>query len=38
VAVATGPFSMAELAEYNPDVLLPDLRDTVAVVEAVLGN
>ncbi|GIV92310.1 MAG: HAD hydrolase-like protein [Chloroflexus sp.] len=38
VAVATGPFSMAELAEYNPDVLLPDLRDTVAVVDAVLGN
>lgn len=38
VAVATGPYSLAELSSHNPDVVLPDLRDTTAVVNAVLGR
>lgn len=37
VAVATGPFSLDELRAYEPDAALPDLRDTDAVVAAVLG-
>lgn len=35
VAVATGPHSMEELAAA--DAVLPDLRDTVAAVEAILS-
>jgi phosphoglycolate phosphatase-like HAD superfamily hydrolase len=37
VAVATGPFSLTDLAAHQPDALLPDLRDTDAVLRAVLG-
>ncbi len=37
VAVATGPFTLDELASHQPDVLLPDLRDTAAVMRAILG-
>jgi phosphoglycolate phosphatase-like HAD superfamily hydrolase len=38
VAVATGNFSRAELAAHQPDVVLDDLSDTLAVVSAVLGR
>ncbi len=38
VAVATGPFDAAELAAAGADAVLADLRDTEAVVEAVLAN
>jgi phosphoglycolate phosphatase len=38
VAVATGPYSLAELSSHNPDVVLPNLLDTAAVVNAVLGG
>jgi phosphoglycolate phosphatase-like HAD superfamily hydrolase len=38
VAVATGPFTMTELSWHRPDVLLPDLSDTSAVLKAVLGT
>ena len=37
VAVATGPYSLAELRAHGPDVALSDLTDTDAVVAAVLG-
>ncbi len=37
VAVATGPYSLDELLALGPDAALPDLRDTDAVVAAVLG-
>ncbi|WP_298817814.1 HAD family hydrolase [Chloroflexus sp.] len=37
VAVATGPFTLSELAAHHPDALLPDLSDTMAVLSAVLG-
>ena len=37
VAVATGPYSLAELQAHGPDVLLPDLADTAAAMAAVLG-
>ncbi len=37
VAVATGPFTMTELAWHHPDALLPDLSDTPTVLKAVLG-
>jgi phosphoglycolate phosphatase-like HAD superfamily hydrolase len=36
VAVATGPFGMAELEAAGADVVLPDLRDTRMVLGAVL--
>jgi phosphoglycolate phosphatase len=36
VAVATGQYSMAELAAAGPHALLPDLTDTAAVVAAIL--
>ena len=32
LAVATGEYSLAQLAEHQPDYLLPDLSDTPAVV------
>jgi phosphoglycolate phosphatase len=38
VAVATGPFGTSELAAAGADAVLADLRDTDAVVEAVLVN
>jgi phosphoglycolate phosphatase-like HAD superfamily hydrolase len=38
VAVATGPFGASELAAAGADVVLADLRDTEAVVAAVLAN
>jgi phosphoglycolate phosphatase-like HAD superfamily hydrolase len=38
VAVATGPFGGRELAAAGADVVLEDLQDTGAVVEAVLGG
>jgi len=37
VAVATGPFGMAELAAHSPDAALADLSDTEAVLAAILG-
>ncbi|RRR74496.1 MAG: HAD family hydrolase [Candidatus Viridilinea halotolerans] len=37
IAVATGPYSRAALAEHRPDALLDDLSDTAAVVAAVAG-
>ena len=33
LAVATGHSSVAELAEHQPDVVLPDLTDTAAVLQ-----
>jgi phosphoglycolate phosphatase-like HAD superfamily hydrolase len=38
VAVATGPYDEAALAEAGADAVLPDLSDTARVVEAVLGH
>jgi hypothetical protein len=37
VAVATGFAELDALRASGPDVLLPDLRDTGAAVEAILG-
>ncbi|MEI7768483.1 MAG: haloacid dehalogenase-like hydrolase [Chloroflexales bacterium] len=37
VAVATGPYALAELAAYAPDAALPDLDDTDAALAAILG-
>lgn len=37
VAVATGPFSPDDLRAHGADVVLPDLADTDAVLDAVLG-
>ncbi len=38
VAVATGHYGMEELEAAGADVVLPDLRDTPAVLRAVLGG
>ncbi len=38
VAVATGPFDTGELRAAGADAVLPDLRDTAAVLRAVLGG
>jgi phosphoglycolate phosphatase len=38
VAVATGQFSLAELAAVRPHAVLPDLTDTAAVLAAVLAG
>lgn len=38
VAVATGMFSIAELQEHQPDVILPDLSDTKMAIAAILGE
>jgi phosphoglycolate phosphatase len=38
VAVATGPATAGELAAAGADVVLPDLRDTPAVVAAITGR
>jgi phosphoglycolate phosphatase-like HAD superfamily hydrolase len=38
VAVATGPFGIDDLRAHNPDALLPDLRDPLAVAAAILGE
>jgi phosphoglycolate phosphatase len=38
VAVATGRYSTAALAEHEPDVLLESLEDTDAAIEAILGR
>ena len=37
VGVATGPYGPADLATAGADVVLGDLRDTAAVLQAVLG-
>ncbi|NTV65543.1 MAG: HAD hydrolase-like protein [Oscillochloris sp.] len=37
VAVATGPYSAAELATHTPDVLLEDFSDIDAALAAILG-
>jgi phosphoglycolate phosphatase-like HAD superfamily hydrolase len=37
VAVATGPATQAELGAAGADVVLPDLRDTTAVIAAIAG-
>ncbi len=37
LAVATGRFSVEQLGEYQPDYLLPDLRDAQAFFE-IIGN
>jgi phosphoglycolate phosphatase-like HAD superfamily hydrolase len=36
VAVATGPYTAADLAAYGPDVVLPDLSDTDAALAAIM--
>ncbi len=38
VAVATGRYSAAQLAEHAPDVLLESLQDTEATAAAILGG
>lgn len=38
VAVASGRYSLATLAQYQPDYLLENLTDTTAVLEMLLGN
>jgi phosphoglycolate phosphatase-like HAD superfamily hydrolase len=38
IAVATGPATMSELRAAGADVVLPDLADTGAVVNAILGQ
>jgi phosphoglycolate phosphatase len=38
VAVATGPYSVEELAGTEADAVLEDLRDTGAAVAAILGE
>jgi hypothetical protein len=38
VAVATGPFGVDELAAAGADAVLPDLRDTGRVLDAVLDR
>jgi phosphoglycolate phosphatase-like HAD superfamily hydrolase len=37
VAVASGPFCVADLAAHDPDAVLPSLADTDAAVRAILG-
>ena len=37
VAVASGPYPAAELAQASPDAVLPDMRDTAAVLDALSG-
>lgn len=37
VAVATGPFSVADLATHHPDAVLADLSDLDATLTAILG-
>jgi phosphoglycolate phosphatase-like HAD superfamily hydrolase len=37
VAVATGPFSVADLAAHSPDAVLADLSDLAAVQHAIIG-
>lgn len=37
VALASGPFSVAELQAHQPDAVLPGLDDTDAAVRAILG-
>jgi phosphoglycolate phosphatase-like HAD superfamily hydrolase len=37
IAVATGPFSMEDLAAHQPDALLADLSDTAALLRAIAG-
>ena len=36
IAVATGPYSCEALRQHNPDYCFPDLRDTEAVMAAIL--
>jgi phosphoglycolate phosphatase-like HAD superfamily hydrolase len=38
VAVATGPFSMAQLAQHGPSYVFPTLEDTPAVLHAILND
>jgi phosphoglycolate phosphatase len=38
IAVATGNFSVDELAAHHPDVVLTNLSDTVSVIKAILGS
>ena len=35
VAVATGPFSVSDLAAHKPDTVLADLSDLDAVIAAI---
>lgn len=37
VAVATGPFSVADLAAHQPDAVLADLSDLAATISAITG-
>jgi hypothetical protein len=37
VAIATGHYSMPELAEHAPDFLFEDFSDTQRVLECLLG-
>lgn len=38
VAVATGPFSVAQLARHRPSYVFPTLEDTSAVLHAILND
>ena len=38
IAVATGRFTIADLAAHNPTAVFEDLRDTAAVVRAIVGD
>lgn len=38
IAVATGPYSCADLRQYGPDFCFPDLRDTEAIMDAILSS
>ncbi len=38
IGVATGPYSMAELRQYNPDHVFESMRDYSAVLNAILHN
>ncbi len=37
IAVATGPFSVEQLRAHGPDLVLPDLTDTEALVGGIFG-
>jgi phosphoglycolate phosphatase len=37
VAVASGAFTAEQLAQAGADIVLPDLRDTDAMVKSILG-
>jgi len=38
IAVATGPYTCAEMRPHGPDRCFPDLADTAAVVAGILDD